>query len=123
MKKRKKNYLILKIEKKQISKSTLFKKVKKTNKKTSKFKKQKKIKTKKNLKINITKVKKIKKTPKINKKPDEDLISKVVKFQLSLKPKFNFKLSLILKSISSHFLIKFSETIEKYQTLKEDQKA
>src|SRR6056300_742681 len=98
------------------------KKKKKKKKKISKFKKKKKIKIKKNSKVNITKVKKIKKIPKINKKLDEDLISKVVKFQLSLKPKFNFKLSFNLEKYIQSFFDKISETIEKYQTLKEDQK-
>ena len=122
MKKRKKKSSNNKNRKKQKSKSTLFKKVKKTNKKISKFRKQKKIKTKKNSKANITKIKKIKKIPKVNKKFDEDLISKVVKFQLSLKPKFNFKLSFNLEKYIQSFFDKISETIEKYKTLKEDQK-
>ena len=122
MKKRKKKLSNNKNRKKQKSKSTLFKKVKKTNKKISKFRKQKKIKTKKNSKANITKIKKIKKIPKINKKFDEDLISKVVKFQLSLKPKFNFKLSFNLEKYIQSFFDKISETIEKYKTLKEDQR-
>ena len=56
MKKRKKKLSNIKTKKKQISKSVLFKKVKKTNKKTSKVRKQKKIKTKKNLKIKISKI-------------------------------------------------------------------
>jgi hypothetical protein len=122
MKKRKKKSSNNKNRKKQKSKSTLFKKVKKTNKKISKFKKQKKIKTKKNSKVNITKVKKIKKIPNINKKLDEDLISKLVKFQLSLKPQFNFKLSFNLEKYIQSFFDKIYETIEKYKTLKEDQK-
>jgi hypothetical protein len=122
MKKRKKKLSNIKTKKKQISKSVLFKKVKKTNKKTSKVRKQKKIKTKKNLKIKISKVKKIKKLLKVKKKPDEDLISKVVKFQLSLKPKFNFKLSFNLEKYIQSFFDKISEIIEKYKTLKEDQK-
>src|SRR5210317_534475 len=113
MKKRKKKSSNNKNRKKQKSKSTLFKKVKKKNKKISKFRKQKKIKKKKKKKNNITKIKK---------KFDEDLISKVVKFQLSLKPKFNFKLSFNLEKYIQSFFDKISETIEKYKTLKEDQK-
>src|SRR6056300_1224196 len=113
MKKRKKRSSNNKNRKKQKSKSTLFKKVKKTNKKISKLKKQKKIKKKKNKKKKITK---------INKKLDDDLISKVVKFQLSLKPKFNFKLSFNLEKYIQSFFDKISETIEKYKTLKEDQR-
>jgi hypothetical protein len=58
----------------------------------------------------------------VNKKIDEDLISKVVKFQLSLKPKFSFKLSFNLEKYIQSFFDKISETIEKYKTLKEDQR-
>src|SRR6056300_1482141 len=76
-------------------------------------------KRKKNKPVYLKKIKKIKK---VNKKIDEDLISKVVKFQLSLKPKFNFKLSFNLEKYIQSFFDKISETIEKYQTLKEDQK-
>src|SRR6056300_563066 len=121
-KKKKKTILFKKVKKKQISKKKLYKKIKKTNKKNSKVRKQKKIKTKKNLKIKISKVKKIKKLLKVNKKPDEDLIFKVVKFQLSLKPKFNFKLSFNLEKYIQSFFDKISEIIEKYKTLKEEQK-
>ena len=122
MKKRKKKSSNNKNRKIQKSKPVFLKKVKKTNKKNSKYRKQKKIKTKKNSKTNITKIKKTKKIPKVNKKFDEDLISKVVKFQLSLKPKFNFKLSFNLEKYIQSFFDKISETIEKYKTLKEDQK-
>src|SRR6056300_1073632 len=102
MKKRKKKLSNIKTKKKQIKKKKLIKK--------------------KNLKIKISKVKKIKKLLKVKKKPDEDLISKVVKFQLSLKPKFNFKLSFNLEKYIQSFFDKISEIIEKYKTLKEDQK-
>src|SRR6056300_1083232 len=76
-------------------------------------------KRKKNKPVYLKKIKKIKK---VNKKIDEDLISKVVKFQLSLKPKFNFKLSFNLEKYIQSFFDKISETIEKYKTLKEDQR-
>ena len=122
MKKRKKKLSNNKVKKRKKSKPAFLKKINKTNKKISKFRKQKKIKTKKNSKANITKIKKIKKIPKVIKKFDEDLISKVVKFQLSLKPKFNFKLSFNLEKYIQSFFDKISETIEKYKTLKEDQK-
>src|SRR6056300_1065174 len=122
MKKRKKKSYNNKNKKKKKKKKKLKKKIKKKKKKIYKYKKKKKIKTKKNSKVNITKVKKIKKIPKINKKLDEDLISKVVKFQLFLKPKFNFKLSFNLEKYIQSFFDKISETIEKYKTLKEDQK-
>src|SRR6056300_1494632 len=122
MKKRKKKLSNNKVKKRKKSKPIFFKKINKTNKKISKFRKQKKIKTKKNSKANITKIKKIKKIPKVIKKFDEDLISKVVKFQLLLKPKFNFKLSFNLEKYIQSFFDKISETIEKYKTLKEDQR-
>jgi hypothetical protein len=111
-----------KFKKRKKSKPVFLKKINKTNKKTSKVRKQKKIKNKRNSKIKITKLKKIKKIPKVNKKIDEDLISKVVKFQLSLKPRFNFKLSFNLEKYIQSFFDKISETIEKYKTLKEDQR-
>jgi hypothetical protein len=122
MKKRKKKSSNNKVKKRKKSKPVFLKKINKTNKKTSKARKQKKIKNKRNSKIKITKLKKIKKTPKVNKKIDEDLISKVVKFQLSLKPKFNFKLSFNLEKYIQSFFDKIYETIEKYKTLKEDQR-
>ena len=122
MKKRKKKLSNNKVKKRKKSKPVFLKKINKTNKKTSKFRKQKKFKTKRNSKVKIIKPKKIKKTLKINKKINEDLISKVVKFQLSLKPKFNFKLSFNLEKYIQSFFDKISETIEKYKTLKEDQK-
>src|SRR6056300_828894 len=75
-------------------------------------------KRKKNKPVYLKKIKKIKK---VNKKIDEDLISKVVKFQLSLKPKFNFKLSFNLEKYIQSFFDKISEIIEKYKTLKEEE--
>jgi hypothetical protein len=119
MKKRKKKLSNNKFKKRKKSKPVFLKKINKTNKKTSKVRKQKKIKSKRNSKIKITKLKKI---PKVNKKIDEDLISKVVKFQLSLKPRFNFKLSFNIEKYIQSFFDKISETIEKYKTLKEDQR-
>src|SRR6056300_2085918 len=122
MKKRKKKLSNNKINKRKKSKPVFLKKINKTNKKTSKFRKQKKFKTKRNSINKLTKIKKIKKPPRVNKKIDEDLISKVVKFQLSIKPKFSFKLSFNLEKYIQSFFDKISETIEKYKTLKEDQR-
>ena len=58
----------------------------------------------------------------LKKTNNEDLISKIVKFQLSLKPNLNIKLNLNIEKYIQSFFDKISETITRYKTLKEDQK-
>mgnify|MGYP001161225444 FL=1 len=95
------------------------------NKSSKKFKK----KTKKVPKIKRKKNKKLK--PKILKKKTnfitkkvkkESLALKLVKFQLSIKPQFNFKINFNLEKYIQSFFDKISETISDYKILKIDEK-
>ena len=95
------------------------------NKSSKKFKK----KTKKVLKIKRKKNKKLrpkilkKKTNFITKKvKTESLALKLVKFQLSIKPQFNFKINFNLEKYIQSFFDKISETISDYKILKIDEK-
>ena len=94
-------------------------------KSSKKFKK----KTKKVLKIKRKKNKKLR--PKILKKKNnlitkkdkkESLALKLVKFQLSIKPQFNFKINFNLEKYIQSFFDKISETISDYKILKIDEK-
>ena len=94
-------------------------------KSSKKFKK----KTKKVTKINRKKNKKLrpkilkKKTNFITKKvKKESLALKLVKFQLSIKPQFNFKINFNLEKYIQSFFDKISETISDYKILKIDEK-
>ena len=123
---------------KKTKKTKNIKKNKKSNKKILKrgsFKKAVKIvkKRKKNIKNKIKKFKKVrlKKLKKIKKnsiklKPkkikNESLTLKFVKLQLSLKPKFNFKINFSLEKYIQGFFDKISETISNYRILKDDEK-
>tara|TARA_B100000035_G_scaffold280594_1_gene260964 strand:+ start:405 stop:1592 length:1188 start_codon:yes stop_codon:yes gene_type:complete len=115
--------------KKKQKKSKKKKKIKKikSNKRVSKSKKiiQKKI--KKNLKIKKTKVKKkkinkFKKIVKVSKIEKDSVVLRLIKFQLSLRPQFNFKLNFSLEKYIQSFFDKISETISNYKTLKYDEK-
>ena len=95
------------------------------NKSSKKFKK----KTKKVPKIKRKKNKKLR--PKILKKKidfitkkvkKESLALKLVKFQLSIKPQFNFKINFNLEKYIQSFFDKISETISDYKILKIDEK-
>ena len=95
------------------------------NKSSKKFKKN----TKKAPKIKRKKNKKLK--PKILKKKTnfitkkvkkESLALKLVKFQLSIKPQFNFKINFNLEKYIQSFFDKISETISDYKILKIDEK-
>ena len=110
------------------------------NKNKSKKKKFKKIKSrinkksKKRLKKNYKKrLKKLKKTRKsklklkkqkiiIKKIPTQSLTSKFVRFQLSLKPKFELKINFSLEKYIQRFFDKISETISDYKVLKQEEK-
>ena len=116
------------------------KKIKNLKKNKSKKKKFKKIKSrinkksKKKLKKNYKKrLKKLKKTRKsklklkkqkiiIKKIPTQSLTSKFVRFQLSLKPKFELKINFSLEKYIQRFFDKISETISDYKILKQEEK-
>ncbi|WP_440923022.1 hypothetical protein [Candidatus Pelagibacter sp.] len=68
------------------------------------------------------KLKKVNYLPKIRKKQKDSLVLKLVKFQLSLKPKFNFKFNFGLEKSIQSFFDKISEVISDYKILKTDEK-
>ena len=115
MKKKRKK---LKQKKKIIKRVYKIKSSKKLKKKT---KKVPKIKRKKNKKLKPKILKK--KTNFITKKvKKESLALKLVKFQLSIKPQFNFKINFNLEKYIQSFFDKISETISDYKILKIDEK-
>ena len=111
-----------------------IKKLKKNRGKKKKFKKIKIITYKKRKKLKNTKKKKSKKINKIRKSkpkkqiiaikkiPTQSLASRLVRFQLSLKSKFDFKINLSLEKYIQRFFDKIAETISDYQVLKQDEK-
>jgi len=105
--------------KKFIKKITKTKRSKKTYKKTKKIYKKKIIKTKKrkfrNIKKKIINFK-------IKKGQKDNLVLKLVKLQLSLKPKFNFKINFKLEKYIQGFFDKISEIISNYKILKDEEK-
>ena len=106
-------------QKKKIIKRVYKKKSSKKFKK--KTKKVIKIKRKKNKKLRPKILKK--KTNFITKKvKKESLALKLVKFQLSIKPQFNFKINFNLEKYIQSFFDKISETISDYKILKIDEK-
>ena len=101
------------------------KRLKKNSKKTKKTKKTKKIYNKKINKTKKRKLKNIKKKTiisKIKRVQKENLILKLVKLQLSLKPKLKFKINFTLEKYIQGFFDKISETISNYKILKDDEK-
>ncbi len=109
------------------------KKLKKNRSKKKKFKKTKirTYKKRKKLKNTKKKSKKINKSRKskpkkqiiaIKKIPTQSLASRLVRFQLSLKSKFDFKINLSLEKYIQRFFDKIAETISDYQVLKQDEK-
>jgi len=115
MKKKRKK---LKQKKKIIKRVYKIKSSKKFKKKT---KKVPKIKRKKNKKLRPKILKK--KTNFITKKvKKKSLALKLVKFQLSIKPQFNFKINFNLEKYIQSFFDKISETISDYKILKIDEK-
>ena len=110
MKKKQKRSKKKKAFKKKIKKS---RKIKKTHKKSHKSKTKKKVtkKTKRDKnKINIKNAKR------------DSFALKLVKFQLSLRPEFNFKINFRLEKYIQGFFDKISETISNYKILKYDEK-
>ena len=107
--------------KKNRSKKKKFKKIKIRNyKKRKKLKNIKKKKSKKNKKVRKSRLKKQIIT--IKKIPTQSLASRLVRFQLSLKPKFDFKINLSLEKYIQRFFDKIAKTISDYQILKQDEK-
>ncbi len=84
------------------------------NKKKKIFHKKVKKKTKSN--------KKIKKNNIVKKDREESLISKLVKFQLSIKPNINININFSLEKYIQAFFDKISFTISKYKILKKEEK-
>ena len=115
MKKKRKK---LKQKKKIIKRVYKIKSSKKFKKKTKKVPKIKRKKNKK-LKPKILKRKTNFITKKVKK---ESLALKLVKFQLSIKPQFNFKINFNLEKYIQSFFDKISETISDYKILKIDEK-
>ena len=98
--------------------------------KVKKFIKSKKIKKKISLKSKLV-VKKTNQPIKIKKKQNKSqsknlnqdgLISKLVKFQFSLKPKINLKINFSLEKYIQAFFDKIANSIAQYKYLKEEQK-
>ena len=113
-KKKKKSKKVKKIKKKKPRARTLKKVI---NNRKKRLKKP--IKTRKKLRVKKFK-KKLKIEPiKYNK---QSLTSKFVRFQLSLKPKFNLKLNLNPEKYIQRFFDKISETISNYKELKKEEK-
>ena len=115
MKKKRKK---LKQKKKIIKRVYKNKSSKKFKKKIKKVPKTKRKKNKK-LKPKILKKKTNFITKKVKKK---SLALKLVKFQLSIKPQFNFKINFNLEKYIQSFFDKISETISDYKILKIDEK-
>ena len=118
--------------KKKQKKSKTNKKIKKKVAKKKRSKKFKKFlkKRKKTLKNKIQKVKKRKtnnfkkrvKYPNVKRAQKDSLILKLVKLQLSLKSRFDFKINLNLEKYIQGFFDKISESISNYKILKGDEK-
>ena len=107
----------MKKRKKKSIKKTIKSKVKKTIK--SKVKKTIKSKVKKTIK---SKVKKNIKSKKIIIKKKKKLISKIIKFQHLLKPKFNIRINFNLEKYVQAFFDKIANTILDYKILKAEDK-
>ena len=120
--KKKKKTKINKFKKKKKNKLNTSKKFKTKNLNTNKSKRKKKIKKIKKIKKSIIKFKKLKTVLKIKKDINESLISKIVKFQLSIKPDFKISLNFNLEKYIQSFFDKISDTITKYNVLKKDEK-
>ena len=108
-----------KSRKESVKKNTAKKKI--NNKKTSKSKTKKNIKskTKKNIK---SKTKKTIKSKKIIIKKKEKLISKLIKFQHSLKSRFIIKINFNPERYIQAFFDKIANTILDYKLLKAEDK-
>ncbi len=110
--------------------------MKKKNKKSKRKKIQPKIVKKARKKINISRKKKRNKKKKNKKKNinlkknrnnifktrDQSLISKIVRFQLSIKSNFDFKINLNPERYIQRFFDKIYETISNYKEIKKEEK-
>ena len=105
--------------KKKIPKLKNFKRSKKILKKKEKIQKKTTKKTTKKKSRDIKKKIYHIKTKKVQK---DSFILKLVKLQLSLKPKLNFKINFSLEKYIQAFFDKISETISSYKILKLDEK-
>ena len=118
--------------KKKRTKSKYKKKYKKKNfkskvrfklkKKTRKIHKIKKNNKKKRTKIKFKSLKKSKNNFFTPKKKEESLVLKLVKLQLSLKPKLSFKINFSIEKYIQRFFDKIEKTISTYKILKADEK-
>ena len=100
-------------------KKTKLKNIKKVRKKIIISRKKRKNKKKKNKRKNIN-LKKNKNY--ILKTKNQSLISKIVKFQLSIKSNFDFKINLNPERYIQSFFDKISETISNYKVIKKEEK-
>ena len=101
-----------------------FKNKKKIIKVKKVFKKKNKILKKKNFKIKKKFLKNKKKTKgsQTKKVQNESLVLKIIRFQLLLKPQFNFKINFNIEKYIQSFFDKISETISNYKVLRLDEK-
>ena len=110
------------MKKKQKTKKKNFKKKKTPYKKNKKSRRVKRIKKRlrraKNKKIKLKKIKKAKSNFKEKIALKDTIASKLVKWQMSLKPDLNFKLNFNLEKYIQSFFDKISETISNYKILK-----
>ena len=121
--KKKSKKKILQTNKLNRNKTKVKKKFKKSKTKVKKkFDKSKtKVKKKINKNNNLRRKKNIKNLY-ISEIKTKNFISKIVKLQLSLKPKFYFKINFSLEKYIQSFFDKISETISSYKILKQDEK-
>ena len=119
----------MKKKQKKLKKKTKIKKKtkpRKASKKISKIKKSlkktKKKRISKRKKTKVTKSKRISYRTQVKKVQKDSFVLKLIKFQLSLKPQFNFKLHLIIERYVQSFFDKISETISNYKVLKSEEK-
>ena len=108
--------------KKSKKKRPKIKQIKRVKKIPKKRKKIFRNRFKKKNKKRIYKIKKKILPTKIKKSANESLALKLVKFQLSLRPNFNFKINFNLEKYIQAFFDKISETILNYKILKDDEK-
>ena len=118
MKKKQKNLVRKKTQKKRKKKINRSKKFKLYRKKSKLAKKVKKGKIKKK---RLLKSYRIKKLPEKRNVKNHGLVYKLVKLQLSLRPNFDFRLKFSLEKYIQSFFDKISETISSYKILKKDE--
>ena len=95
------------------------KNIKKIRKKINFSRKKKKNKKNRNKKKNVNLKKNKNYIPKTK---NQSLISKIVKFQLSIKSNFDFKINLNPERYIQSFFDKISETISNYKVIKKEEK-